>query len=126
MRPRIIALFPIALSLASFASAHHDQTNEAREDVGTLGSRGLGEEFALERREVLQDIATRDLLDELEGRLARRRGPKQWWYCTSRSYNSQTRRHGCDFRAESMGKLDVHKYTVHLKLPLPKYLQSIA
>ncbi|KAF6745231.1 hypothetical protein DFP72DRAFT_856622 [Ephemerocybe angulata] len=123
MRPRIITLLPIALSLASFASAHHDvrtsitpappillisplqnplqQTNEAREDVGTLSSRGLGDEFALERREVSEDIATRDLLDELEGRLARRRGPKRRFYCERKLYQSLKGWYTCDFGCDS-------------------------
>ncbi|KAF5335687.1 hypothetical protein D9611_009565 [Ephemerocybe angulata] len=90
MRLSLITLLPIAISLASFASAHHDQTNEAREDVGTLSSRGLGDEFALERREVLEDIATRDLLDELEDRLARRGGPgPRRFYCEHASYQKK-------------------------------------
>ncbi|KAF6746438.1 hypothetical protein DFP72DRAFT_1152299 [Ephemerocybe angulata] len=91
MRLSLITLLPIAIALASFASAHHDQTNEAREDVGTLSSRGLGDEFALERREVLEGIATRDLLDELEDRLARRGGPgpKRTFYCEYASYQKK-------------------------------------
>ncbi|KAF6745091.1 hypothetical protein DFP72DRAFT_1051569 [Ephemerocybe angulata] len=71
MRLSFTTLLPIALSLASFASAYHDHTNEAREYVDDLSSRGF-DDYTLERREVLEDIATRDLLDELEDRLARR------------------------------------------------------
>ncbi|KAF6752535.1 hypothetical protein DFP72DRAFT_1133725 [Ephemerocybe angulata] len=93
MRLSFITLLPIALSLASFASAYHDvrnslwlapliilitslqnplqHTNEAREYVNDLRSR-VFDDYTLERREVLEDIATRDLLDELEDRLARR------------------------------------------------------
>ncbi|KAF6751862.1 hypothetical protein DFP72DRAFT_1135088 [Ephemerocybe angulata] len=69
MRVSLITLLPIAISLASFASAHHD--NEARKYVDNLSSRGF-DDYTLEHREVLEDIATRDLLDELEDRLARR------------------------------------------------------
>ncbi|KAF6746452.1 hypothetical protein DFP72DRAFT_1152311 [Ephemerocybe angulata] len=129
MRVSFITLLPIALSLVSLASAHHDvrisitpapplllisplqnplqQPNEAREDVGTLSSRGLGDEFALERREALEDIATRDLLDELEGRLARRidGGPKRRFYC-DRSLQSLKGWHTCHFGCDS--KHEVH------------------
>ncbi|KAF6745761.1 hypothetical protein DFP72DRAFT_1076911 [Ephemerocybe angulata] len=71
MRVSLITLLPIAISLASFANAHHDHKNEARKYVDDLSSRGF-DDYTLERREVLEDIATRDLLDELKDRLARR------------------------------------------------------
>ncbi|KAF6746483.1 hypothetical protein DFP72DRAFT_1076334 [Ephemerocybe angulata] len=71
MRLSFITLLPIALSLASFANAYHDHAKEARKYVDDLSSRGF-DDYPLERREVLEDIATCDLLDELKDRLARR------------------------------------------------------
>ncbi|KAF6745090.1 hypothetical protein DFP72DRAFT_1176471 [Ephemerocybe angulata] len=79
MRLSFITLLPIALSLASFANAYHElrsslrlaqslilitslqnplqHANEARKYVNDLSSRGFYD-YTLERREVLEDIAT--------------------------------------------------------------------
>ncbi|KAF6746485.1 hypothetical protein DFP72DRAFT_1076336 [Ephemerocybe angulata] len=99
MRLSFITLLPIALSLASFASAHRDHTNEAREYVDDLSSRGFGD-YTLERREVLEDIATRDLLDELEDRLARRGR----FLCTVA---------GCNFVGNLPYDVTVHRRVAH-------------
>ncbi|KAJ2930859.1 hypothetical protein H1R20_g6224, partial [Candolleomyces eurysporus] len=76
MRVSFATLLPVVVSLTAWvASAHRDggAPLEARDWMDGLSTRDLesvGE--ILERREVLADFSTRDLIDELSDRLERR------------------------------------------------------
>ncbi|KAF6750179.1 hypothetical protein DFP72DRAFT_1048460 [Ephemerocybe angulata] len=69
MRFSILSLLPIALALASFTNAHVDRDHSlsAREYLDELSVVA-----SLERRELLEDLTTRELIDELSDRLERR------------------------------------------------------
>ncbi|KAF6750278.1 hypothetical protein DFP72DRAFT_1139944 [Ephemerocybe angulata] len=68
MRFSILSLLPIALALASFTNAYVDRDHSlsAREYLDELSVPSL------ERRELLEDLTTRELIDELSDRLDRR------------------------------------------------------
>ncbi|KAF6748311.1 hypothetical protein DFP72DRAFT_1074391 [Ephemerocybe angulata] len=69
----ILSLFPLVLSLRLLANAHSvgDHTLESRDFVDELSVREP--EFpSLDAREILSDISTRELIDELSDRLERR------------------------------------------------------
>ncbi|RXW17241.1 hypothetical protein EST38_g8611 [Candolleomyces aberdarensis] len=76
MRVSFAALLPVVVSLTAWvASAHYDggAPLEARDWLDDLTTRDL--EYVgqiLERREVLSEFSTRDLIDELTDRLERR------------------------------------------------------
>ncbi|KAJ2935508.1 hypothetical protein H1R20_g1584, partial [Candolleomyces eurysporus] len=76
MRISFATLLPVVVSLTTWvASAHHDGGAhlEARDWMDGLNTRDLeivGD--ILERREVLAEFSTRDLIDELSDRLERR------------------------------------------------------
>ncbi|KAF6742256.1 hypothetical protein DFP72DRAFT_69483 [Ephemerocybe angulata] len=70
MRVSILSLLPFALALASFANAHvdYDHSLSARDYLDELSV------ASLERRELLGDLTTRELIEELSERLDRRGG----------------------------------------------------
>ncbi|KAF6761024.1 hypothetical protein DFP72DRAFT_1062734 [Ephemerocybe angulata] len=71
MRVSFIHLLTALGALASLANAYHDDY--------TFAARDLDELTTLYRREILADIATRDLLAEVADRLeARARGDSRW------------------------------------------------
>ncbi|KAF6750237.1 hypothetical protein DFP72DRAFT_1139886 [Ephemerocybe angulata] len=79
MRVSILSLLPFALALASFANAHVDDDHSlsAREYLDALSMIS-----SLERRELLEDLTTRELIDALSDRLDRRgKGNGQTWTC---------------------------------------------
>ncbi|KAJ2930862.1 hypothetical protein H1R20_g6221, partial [Candolleomyces eurysporus] len=78
MRVPFATLVPLVLSLSAWVATAHvdgDSTLEARDWVDELNTRDLDYVTdILERREVLSEISTRDLVDELRDRLERRGG----------------------------------------------------
>ncbi|KAF6752586.1 hypothetical protein DFP72DRAFT_1171472 [Ephemerocybe angulata] len=76
MRVSAFTLISIVASLATYVAAHSpESTYDARELVDEFATRDLEAfDYALERREILADLTTRDLIDELSDRLARRGG----------------------------------------------------
>ncbi|KAF6750592.1 hypothetical protein DFP72DRAFT_851669 [Ephemerocybe angulata] len=72
-----LALIPIVAALASYVKAHSDPSFDAREYTDELAARGDAYTEALERREIMTDISTRELIQELSERLERREGEKQ-------------------------------------------------
>ncbi|KAF5310481.1 hypothetical protein D9611_012278 [Ephemerocybe angulata] len=73
MRLSLIALIP----LTAFCSAVHAHTHEAREHIDELATRAFKNSLITTRQD-LADLSTRDLLNELEDRLQRR---KNRWVC---------------------------------------------
>ncbi|KAF6744563.1 hypothetical protein DFP72DRAFT_1176824 [Ephemerocybe angulata] len=73
MRVSFIHLLTALGALASLANAYHDDYTFAARD-------NLDELTTLDRREILADIATRDLLAEVAGRLEARGAA---WKCRS-------------------------------------------
>ncbi|KAF6743567.1 hypothetical protein DFP72DRAFT_858655 [Ephemerocybe angulata] len=66
---RLSILIPVAAALIGFANAKYEAELDAR-DVDFLATREF--DAALERREILADLSTRDLVDALSDRLSSR------------------------------------------------------
>ncbi|KAJ2926279.1 hypothetical protein H1R20_g10811, partial [Candolleomyces eurysporus] len=66
MRFSLVALLPVVISLSTFVAAHSDHSLEAREIDG-LSARDIEKIYFdnLERRDLLSEFTTRELLDEL-------------------------------------------------------------
>ncbi|RXW20148.1 hypothetical protein EST38_g5694 [Candolleomyces aberdarensis] len=66
MRFSLVSLLPVVISLSAFVAAHNDHSFEARE-MDTLSARDIEKVYFdnLERRELLSEFTTRELLDEL-------------------------------------------------------------
>ncbi|KAF6754559.1 hypothetical protein DFP72DRAFT_1125266 [Ephemerocybe angulata] len=71
MRLSLIALIPLT-AFFSVVHARSDHTHEAREHISELATRAC-EDSLLSTRQDLADLSTRDLVNELEDRLQRRR-----------------------------------------------------
>ncbi|KAF5324014.1 hypothetical protein D9611_008444 [Ephemerocybe angulata] len=76
-----LALIPIVAALASYVKAHSDPSFYAREYTDELAARGDAYTEALERREIMTDISTRELIQELSERLERRADEKKQKKC---------------------------------------------
>ncbi|KAF6749381.1 hypothetical protein DFP72DRAFT_541816 [Ephemerocybe angulata] len=74
MRVSAFALISVAASLATYVAAYSSEsTYDARELLDEFATRDLEAfDYALERREIIADLSTRDLIDELSDRLERR------------------------------------------------------
>ncbi|KAF6753884.1 hypothetical protein DFP72DRAFT_1127596 [Ephemerocybe angulata] len=68
MQLSLLALLPLFISLASIVNAHHDGLH-ARDELSDIRSL---DESQLSLRELLGDVTTRELIDELTERLERR------------------------------------------------------
>ncbi|KAF5335793.1 hypothetical protein D9611_009582 [Ephemerocybe angulata] len=78
MRVPLLALLPVALgTLASLANAHFTDDVDARE---IHARRSFQDDSALERRDIIASLSTRDLIDTLSERLEQR-DIKYGWYC---------------------------------------------
>ncbi|KAF5334459.1 hypothetical protein D9611_014483 [Ephemerocybe angulata] len=91
MRVPLLALLPFALgTLASLANAH---------DVDARGirARSFHDDSALELRDIIASLSTRDLIDALGERLERRRFASLW--CNN-----------CQIYIYSSAKFDTHKH----------------
>ncbi|KAF5332190.1 hypothetical protein D9611_008007 [Ephemerocybe angulata] len=79
MRVSLFAILPIALALASTVTAYYDDDFEARDYIDDLATRdyGLGDDI-LGARNLLVDISTRDLVEEL----TRRASSSTRWWCS--------------------------------------------
>ncbi|KAF5311197.1 hypothetical protein D9611_013020 [Ephemerocybe angulata] len=66
----LVALVPLAASLATLATARGYEYNDARDYIDELSLREYAEE--LSTRELLSELSTRELIDELSDRLERR------------------------------------------------------
>ncbi|KAF6764379.1 ectomycorrhizas-regulated small secreted protein [Ephemerocybe angulata] len=77
-----LALIPIVAAFVSYVNAYSDPSFNAREYIDELAGREDAYTEALERREIMSDISTRELVQELSERLERR-GEKlmQCKYC---------------------------------------------
>ncbi|KAF6746479.1 hypothetical protein DFP72DRAFT_634956 [Ephemerocybe angulata] len=79
MRIPLLALLPVALgTLASLANAHFTDDVDARE---IHARRSFQDDLALERRDIIASLSTRDLIDTLSERLEQRAKPKYEWHC---------------------------------------------
>ncbi|KAF6760976.1 hypothetical protein DFP72DRAFT_843231 [Ephemerocybe angulata] len=67
-----LALIPVVAALVSYVNAHSDPFFDAREYIDDLVAREDGYTETLERREIMADISTRELIQELSERLERR------------------------------------------------------
>ncbi|KAF6759206.1 hypothetical protein DFP72DRAFT_1102452 [Ephemerocybe angulata] len=73
MRVSAFTLISVAASLATYVAASSKSTYDARELLDEFATRDLEAfDYALERREIIADLSTRDLIDELSDRLERR------------------------------------------------------
>ncbi|KAF6755629.1 hypothetical protein DFP72DRAFT_1119650 [Ephemerocybe angulata] len=79
MRLSLIALIPLN-ALFSVVHAHSDYSYEAREHIDELETRAFDDSL-LATRQDLADLSTRDLLDELEDRLQRRKKKEPTFEC---------------------------------------------
>ncbi|KAF6759264.1 hypothetical protein DFP72DRAFT_1167127 [Ephemerocybe angulata] len=66
----LVALVPLAASLATLATARGYEYNDAREYIDELSLRENAE--GLSTRGLLSELSTRELIDELSDRLERR------------------------------------------------------
>ncbi|KAF6742824.1 hypothetical protein DFP72DRAFT_1081198 [Ephemerocybe angulata] len=66
----LVALVPLAASLATLVTARGYEYNDARDYIDELSLRENAE--GLSTRELLSDLSTRELIDELSDRLERR------------------------------------------------------
>ncbi|KAJ2926282.1 hypothetical protein H1R20_g10812, partial [Candolleomyces eurysporus] len=66
MRFSLVSLLPVVISLSTFVAAHSDHSLEARE-MDPLSAREIENIYFdnLERRDLLSEFTTRELLDEL-------------------------------------------------------------
>ncbi|KAF6750750.1 hypothetical protein DFP72DRAFT_1062732 [Ephemerocybe angulata] len=79
MRLSLIALIPLT-AFFSVVHARSDYTHEAREHIDELATRAF-EDSLLSTRQVLADLSTRDLVNELEDRLQRRSATYNTYHC---------------------------------------------
>ncbi|KAF6750999.1 hypothetical protein DFP72DRAFT_1172615 [Ephemerocybe angulata] len=100
MRVSAFTLISIVASLATYVAAYSSKSAyTARELVDEFATRDLEAfDYALERREILADLSTRNLIDELSDRLERRGG---------------RRRRGFEGGYEGEGRRRVHVPVLH-------------
>ncbi|KAF6747400.1 hypothetical protein DFP72DRAFT_1174905 [Ephemerocybe angulata] len=77
MQFSLLALLPLFVSLASIVSARHDHGLHARDELSATRS---FDESQLSLRELLGDMTTRELIEELTERMERR-GLRSCPYC---------------------------------------------
>ncbi|KAF6744394.1 hypothetical protein DFP72DRAFT_83008 [Ephemerocybe angulata] len=117
MRVSAFTLISIVASLATYVAAHSESTYDARELVDEFATRNLEAfDYALERREILDDLSTRDLIDELSDRLERRAGEKlqkgfKCPYCGKNYKNEADAKH-CATNPQMLGGCKVNNAVV--------------
>ncbi|KAF5311199.1 hypothetical protein D9611_013022 [Ephemerocybe angulata] len=70
----LVALVPLAASLATLATAREYEYNDAREYIDELSLRETAnsEDLSTRSEQILSELSTRELIDELSDRLERR------------------------------------------------------
>ncbi|KAF6742691.1 hypothetical protein DFP72DRAFT_1081652 [Ephemerocybe angulata] len=96
MRVPLLALLPIALgTFASLANARFTDDVDARE----IHARSFHDDLALDQRDILATISTRELIDALSEQLERRE--RDLWWCSK-----------CKAYFYSVNQRDAHKRRV--------------